>query len=133
LAIPKAAAKNAELEAFEAAQNKFEIEKEYQDRLDGLLTDMADREKQRQAEISRLRERQAEEFMDAISRQESIFAKQKEIQAAMRRPEILNSAAEVFAKNLGAGVEEDQLKELQEINQGIKGFFDQLPNITGLG
>jgi len=133
LAIPKAAAKNAELEAFEAAQNKFKIEKEYQDRLDGLLTDMADREKQRQAEISRLRERQAEEFMDAISRQESIFAKQKEIQAAMRRPEILNSAAEVFAKNLGAGVEEDQLKELQEINQGIKGFFDQLPNITGLG
>lgn len=128
LAIPKAA-QNPELDAFQAAQDKFAAEKEYQDRLDALLESMADREKQRQIEVSRLRERQFDEYMNAVTQQDALFARRDQINAAMRRPEILNSAAEVFAKNLGAGVEEDQLKELEEINRGIK----ELAGITGLG
>lgn len=128
LAIPKAK-RNPELEAFEEAQARFAVEKEYQDRLDGLLNDMAEREKKRQTDIARLRERQFDEYVNAVSQQDALFARRQQIQAAMNRPEILNSAADVFAKNIGAGVEEDQLKELEEINQGIK----ELAGITGLG
>lgn len=129
LAIPRAAPEDAEMEAFKAAQEKFAVEKEYQDRLDSLLKTMAEREKQRQIEISRVRERQFDEYMNAVSKQDALFSRRQQIESAMNRSEILGSAAEVFAKNINASIEEDQLKELEEINQGIK----ELAGITGLG
>jgi hypothetical protein len=128
LAIPKAAPKDAEMEAFQEAQKKFAAEKEYQDRLDGLLEEMAEREKKRQADIARVREQQFQEYMDAVQQQNRLFDRRESIQNNLRRSEI-SSAADVFSRNLNAEMANEELKELQEINQGIK----ELKPITGLG
>jgi hypothetical protein len=126
LAIPQAQ-RNAEMEAFEAAQSKFAMEKEYQDRLDGLLEDMAEREKKRQKEIAQLKERQFREFESMVTQQDSLISRRNSIMANMNRSDI-SSAADVFARNLNAGQEDEQLKELKEINQGIK----ELGTVTGI-
>lgn len=120
IAIPKAAAQDAELEAFNQAQKKFEIEKEYQDRLDALLSDMAEREKKRQEDIAEVQRRNMDEYRNAVAQRNSLLDRQSQIESAMQRPEILSSAAEVFAKNITAGQEDPQLKELKEIKEAIK-------------
>lgn len=126
--VPQAQAANPELEAFEAAQKKFEAEKEYQERLDGLLSEMAEREKKRQEGIAKARQRQFDEYQAAVQQQDQLFARRESIARNMQRTEILSSAADVFARNIGSSVEDDQLKELEEINSGIK----ELAGITGL-
>jgi hypothetical protein len=65
----------------------------------------------------------------ASSRQNDLFKRRDEIMLQRSRSEILGSAAEVFGRNINAGQEDPQLKELKEINEGIK----NLGNWTGLG
>ena len=128
LAIPKATPEDAEMAAFEEVQKKFAAEKEYQDRLDSLMADMAEREKRRQVDIARVREQQFQDYMDAVQQQNRLFDRSESIRNNLRRSEI-SSAADVFSRNLNAGMVNEELKELQEINRGIQ----ELKPITGLG
>jgi hypothetical protein len=127
LAIPKTA-ENPEIDAFNEAQSKFAAEKEYQDRLDGLLTDMAEKEKARQDDIAKVRQRHFEEYVEAVSAQDQLFKRQESIRQSLQRSEILGTA-DVFGANLNAGMKSEELKQLEEINRGIQ----ELKPMTGLG
>lgn len=77
----------------------------------------------------KLEARQFGEYQAAVIQQDRLFDRRDSIMLQRSRSEILNSAADVFNRNINAGQEDPQLKELQEINRGIK----ELAGITGLG
>ena len=74
-------------------------------------------------------DRQFNEYQNAVTQQDKLFDRRDSIMLQRSRSEILGSAAEVFNRNINAGQEDPQLKELREINQGIK----ELSGLTGLG
>jgi hypothetical protein len=76
----------------------------------------------------RIANRQFGEYESAVNRQDSLFSRRDSLMNSMNRSEIVG-AADVFGRNLNAGMKNEELKQLEEINQGIK----ELKPITGLG
>lgn len=73
-------------------------------------------------------DRQMMDFEAANKDQASLFNSRDSLMNSMRRSEILG-AADVFGRNLNAGMKSEELKQLEEINKGIQ----DLKPITGLG
>jgi hypothetical protein len=86
----------------------------------------AQREKIRQG---RILDRQFGEYERAVGQQDNLFRQRDAIMLERSRSEILGSAADVFGRNLNAGMEDPQLKKLDEIKEEIK----NLGTLTGLG
>jgi len=66
--------------------------------------------------------------ISAFEKQETLRGRRESLLNSMRRSEIIG-AADVFGRNLNAGMKSEELKQLEEINKGIQ----DLKPITGLG
>jgi hypothetical protein len=64
----------------------------------------------------------------AFEKQENLRSRRESLLNSMNRSEIIG-AADVFGRNLNAGMKSEELKQLEEINKGIQ----DLKPITGLG
>jgi hypothetical protein len=73
-------------------------------------------------------DRQISEYERAVVRQDDLFSRRSSLMNLMNRSEIIG-AADVFGRNLNAGMKSEELKQLEEINKGIQ----DLKPITGLG
>lgn len=69
---------------------------------------------------NRIMDRQFDEYERSVSQYDSLVARRDSIMSNLNRSEILGSAADVFARNVNAGQKSDELKQLEEINEGIK-------------
>jgi hypothetical protein len=76
----------------------------------------------------RRKEQQLDDYLAAVPRQDALFSRRDSLMNSMRRSEIIG-AADVFGRNLNAGMKSEELKQLEEINKGIQ----DLKPITGLG
>lgn len=85
------------------------------------LMAMADREK-------RILGQQFGTYEQGVAAFDRLSARRSAIEMNMNRSEILGSAAEVFGRNINAGMEDPQLKELREIKEEIR----NLQPLTGL-
>lgn len=99
------------------------------ERMTGSAAELNRIETDRLEKARKLEARQFGEYQAAVIQQDRLFDRRDSIMLQRSRSEILGSAAEVFNRNINAGQEDPQLKELQEINRGIK----ELAGITGLG
>jgi hypothetical protein len=73
-------------------------------------------------------DQQMQDFESANKEQASLIRRRDSLMNSMRRSEIIG-AADVFGRNLNAGMKSEELKQLEEINKGIQ----DLKPITGLG
>jgi hypothetical protein len=73
-------------------------------------------------------DQQMQDFESANKDQASLIRRRDSLMNSMRRSEIIG-AADVFGRNLNAGMKSEELKQLEEINKGIQ----DLKPITGLG
>jgi len=73
-------------------------------------------------------DQQMQDFESASKDQASLMRRRDSLLNAMNRSEIIG-AADVFGRNLNAGMKSEELKQLEEINKGIQ----DLKPITGLG
>lgn len=69
------------------------------------------------------------EYERAVMRQDDLISQRDDILMQRSRSEILGSAADVFGRNINAGLDDPQLKKLDEIKEEIK----NLGTLTGLG
>jgi hypothetical protein len=99
------------------------------DRATGAAAELAKIENDRVSKERRVVNRQFGEYEQAVGRQDNLFGRMSSIELQRNRSEILGSAADVFGRNINAGQEDPQLKELREIKEEIR----NLQPITGLG
>jgi hypothetical protein len=109
------------------AEQKKILADDYE-RVTGSAKELARIEEQRIEKQKRIDEKQFSEYQAAVKSQDSLFSRRDSLMNSMQRSEIVGSA-DVFSRNLNAGMKNEELKQLEEINQGIK----ELKPITGLG
>lgn len=98
------------------------------ERVTGSAKEIARIEEQRIKDQSRIDNRQFSEYQSAVGKQNTLFDRRDSLMNAMNRSEIVG-AADVFGRNLNAGMKSEELKQLEEINKGIR----ELKPMTGLG
>lgn len=89
----------------------------------------AKNQQQERIRQGRIADRQFDEYERGVSQYDRLVARRDSIMSNLNRSEILGSAADVFARNVNAGQKSDELKQLEEINEGIKNLKPQI----GLG
>lgn len=97
------------------------------ERATGAAAELAKIENDAIRQQKRIDNRQFEEYQRAVFEQDKLINRRDAMQMTMNRSEIVG-ASDVFARNLNAGQEDPQLKELKEIKEEIK----NLGSLTGI-
>lgn len=99
------------------------------ERMTGAAEELNRIETSRLEKMRKVESRQFMEYESAVRQQDALFRQRDDILLQRSRSEILDSAAEVFGRNINAGQEDPQLRKLDEIKEEIK----NLGTLTGLG
>lgn len=97
------------------------------ERATGAAAELAKIENDSIRQQKRIDNRQFEEYQRAVFDQDKLIKRRDAIDMTLNRSEIVG-ASDVFARNLNAGQEDPQLKELKEIKEEIK----NLGSVTGI-